>query len=88
MVLTDYARLRGLIEADRREVQERIDVAATAAVAGSVADRVECTRMAFAEVVDAYGRWRDVVRAAAPMRAGRSPYHRAWRGFDKAAGRA
>ena len=87
-ILLDYPRLRGLIEPDRREVQARIDGLAAAAVSGSVEDRVECTRIAFAEVADAYRRWLDVVRPAAPSKAGRNPFHRAWRGFDKAAGRA
>jgi secernin len=87
-ILRDYARLRRLIEADRQEVQARIDEWAAAAVTGSSADRVECTRSAFAAVTDAYGRWRQIVGEAAPTRAGRSPYARAWRGFDKAAGRA
>jgi len=68
-------------------VQARIDGWAAAALAGSVEDRVECTRSAFAEVTDSYRRWFDIVRAAAPARAGRGPYPRAWRGFDRAAGR-
>jgi hypothetical protein len=57
------------------------------ALSGTVADRIECTRAAFAEAGEATRRWTDVVRAAAPSRSGLSPYHRAWRGFDKAAGR-
>jgi dipeptidase len=87
-VLLDYARLRGLIEPDRREVQARIDGWAAAAVAGRVEDRVQCTRNAFAEAADAYRRWVEAVRPAAPSKAGRNPYNRAWRGFDKAARRA
>jgi dipeptidase len=86
-ILMDYPRLRGFIESDRREVQARIDGWAAAAVAGTVEDRVECTRSTFAETADAYGRWREIVAAAAPATSGRSPYHRAWRGFDKSAGR-
>ena len=87
LVLRDYARLRALIESDRREVQARIDRAASQAVRGSVEARVICTRDAFAAAADAYARWVDVVRAVAPARAGRGPFHHAWRGFDKAAGR-
>ena len=60
---------------------------ALAALGGSVADRVECTRAAFAEAAEATRRWTAAVQAAAPARSGLSPYHRAWRGFDKAAGR-
>lgn len=88
LVLRDYPRLRALIEPDRREVQQRIDRAASDAVLGGVEDRIACTRAAFAEVADAWARRLRVVRAAAPARAGRGPFHRAWRGFDKAAGRA
>jgi dipeptidase len=87
-VLLDYARLRGLFEPDRREVQVRIDGWAAAAVAGSVEDRVQCTRDAFAEAADAYRRWLEAVRPSAPARAGRNAFNRAWRGFDKAARRA
>jgi secernin len=85
-VLRDYPLLRGLVEPDRDEVQARIDGVAAAALSGTVEDRVECTRMAFAEVADAYRRWLDAVHPAAPSKAGRNPFHRAWRGFDKAAG--
>ncbi len=87
-VLADYPRLRGLIEADRRAVQGRIDGLAGAAVAGGVEDRVQCTRSAFADAADAYRRWLDIVADAAPTKVARGPYHRAWRGFDKSAGRA
>jgi secernin len=86
-VLLDYARLRGLIEPDRRTVQARIDGLAEVAVAGGVDDRVQCTRTAFAEAAEAYRRWLDVVRAQAPTSPRRGPFHRAWRGFDRAAGR-
>jgi dipeptidase len=84
-VLTDYPRLRGLIEPDRREVQARVDASAAAAVMGGVQDRVECTRAAFAEASDAYRRWLGDVRRAAPVKVRLTPYHRAWRGFDRAA---
>jgi secernin len=87
-VLRDYPLLRGLVEPDRDEVQARIDGVAAAALSGTVEDRVECTRMAFAEVADAYRRWLEAVRPAAPSKARRNPFHRAWRGFDKAAARA
>jgi hypothetical protein len=87
-ILRDYPRLCGLIEQDRRDVQGRLDGLAAVAVAGSVEDRVQCTRLAFAEAADAYRRWLEAVGDAAPMKAGRSPFHRAWRGFDKVAGRA
>jgi hypothetical protein len=86
-VLLDYARLRALIEPQREQVQARIDNAAAAALAGTVEDRVECTRTAFAEAADAYAEWLRIVEAAAPSASGRSPYHRAWRGFDKSADR-
>ena len=72
-VLLDYARLRGLIEPGRREVQERIDGWAAAAVAGSVQDRVECTRLAFAEAADAYRRWLVTVRPASAVEGGPQP---------------
>ena len=87
-VLLDYPRLRGLIEPERREVQARIDAAAAAAAMGGVQDRVECTRAAFTEAIDAYRRWSADVRRAAPVKAGPNPFHRAWRGFDRAARRA
>jgi dipeptidase len=87
-VLLDYARLRALIEPARRQVQDRIDKEAAAAVAGTVQDRIDCTRSAFAEAAEAYADWLRVVGSAAPTSVGRSPYHRAWRGFDKAAGRS
>jgi hypothetical protein len=87
-VLLDYPRLRGLVEPDRREVQARIDAAAAAAVAGGVQERVECTRAAFGEAMDAYRRWLGDVRRAAPGTVGLNPYHRAWRRFDRAARRA
>jgi secernin len=86
-VLLDYARLRGLIDGDRRAVQEQIDRAAAAALLGSVEDRVECTRACFELARDAEARWLGIVRAAAPTQASRNPFHRAWRGFDKVAGR-
>ena len=87
-VLMDYPRLRGLIEPDRREVQARIDALAAVAVSGGVQDRVECTRTAFAEAIEAYRRWLGDVRRAAPVKVRLNPYHRAWRGFDRAARRA
>ncbi len=87
-VLLDYARLRALIEPERRGVQARIDGWAAAAVAGTVEDRVECTRSSFAEVADAYVDWRRIVAAAAPEASGRGPYRRAWRGFDTSARRS
>jgi dipeptidase len=86
-VLLDYPSLRSLIADERVEVQARIDAMALEALSGTVVDRVECTRTAFAEAAEATRRWTDAVRAAAPARSGLSPYHRAWRGFDKAAGR-
>ena len=86
-VLLAYPRLRSLIADDRRAVQEQIDEAAHAARLGSVEDRVECTRASFALAAEAESRWLGIVRAAAPIQAGRNPFHRAWRGFDKAAAR-
>jgi dipeptidase len=84
-VLTDYARLRSLFEADRQAVQAQIDELAAAAEGGSVEDRVACSREAFAIAAAAEQRWLYDVRAAAPLRSGRGPHARAWRGFDKAA---
>jgi hypothetical protein len=86
-VLSDYSRLRGLIEPERRELQARIDAAAAGAAMGGVQDRVECTRAAFAEAIEAYRRWSADVRRAAPVKMGLNPFHRAWRGFDRAARR-
>ena len=86
-VLRDYARLRALIAGDRSQTQARIDAAASLAAAASVEDRVECTRAAFAMAREAEERWRRIVLEAAPTRTGVSPYQRAWRGFDRAAGR-
>jgi secernin len=86
-VLLDYPRLHRLIEPERRAVQARIDSAAAVAVTGSVDDRAQCTRASFAEAAEAYRRWLGDVRRAAPGKRGLSPFHRAWRGFDKAAGR-
>jgi secernin len=87
-VLLDYPRLRGLIERDRRTVQERIDALAGEAGSGSVADRVACSREAFALAAEAGARWLSEVRVAAPPRRPRGAFHRAWRGFDRSAGRA
>ena len=86
-VLRDYGRLRGLFADGRAEVQRRIDTLAAQAVRGTVEDRVACSKESFAEAVAATRRWRDLVAAAAPARWGRSPYQRAWRGFDRACGR-
>ena len=86
-ILTDYPRLRGLIDADRHAVQERIDALASRAVSGSVEDRVACSHEAFAIASEASDRWLAQVRAAASAKAPRGPFHRAWRGFDKAARR-
>ena len=83
----DYPRLRRLIEEDRNDLQERIDAAAGAAVVGGVAERVECTRWAVHQVAIARERRLDIVRAAAPAKAGRGPFARAWRSFDRAVGR-
>ena len=86
-ILLDYPRLHRLIEPERRALQARIDALAAVAVSGGVSDRVECTRSAFTEASEAYRRWSADVRRAAPVKAGLNPYHRAWRGFDKAASR-
>ena len=86
-VLTDYPRLHRLIEPERRALQARIDASSVVAVSGNVDDRVECTRSAFAEAAEAYRRWSADARRAAPVKVGLNPYYRAWRGFDKAAGR-
>jgi secernin len=86
-VLRDYPRLRGLVVEDRADLQQRIDALAAQATAGSVEDRVECSKEAFAEVVEATRRWRGAVAERAPARWGRTPYQRAWRGFDRGAGR-
>ena len=87
-ILLDYPRLHRLIEPERRALQARIDEAAAAAVSGGTGDRVECTRAAFGKAAEAYRRWTADVRRAAPVKAGLNPYYRAWRGFDKAAGRS
>ena len=86
-VLRDYPRLRALIDADRQEVQAQIDARAAQAERGTVEDRVTCSAEAYALAAGATGRWLQEVRAAAPRRGRRSPFHRAWRGFDKAAAR-
>ena len=57
------------------------------ALLGSVEDRVECTRASFELAAEAECRWLGIVRAAAPTQPSRNPFHRAWRGFDRAAGR-
>lgn len=87
-VLTDYPRLRGLFASERADLQASIDARAEAARHGSTADRIECSRWAAAEVLAATRRWRDSVGARAPRHARLSAYQRAWRGFDRAAGRA
>ncbi len=86
-VLRDYLRLRALIEPERAEVQRRIDDLAMAAVAGTPEDRAECSRLVFEEAASAGRRWLAMVRSTAPASGGRGPFARAWRGFDRAAGR-
>jgi dipeptidase len=88
LVLRDYPRLRGLIEGDRRAVQEQIDTMAAEAEQGTVEDRVAGSRAAVALAAEAEARWVRDVRAAAPVKVARGPYQRAWRGFDRAAARA
>ncbi len=87
-ILVDYPRLRRLIEDDRNALQASVDAAAGAAVVGTVADRVECSRWAVEQVTEARGRWLDTVRDVAPSRVGRGPFAHAWRSFDEAAGRS
>ncbi len=86
-VLLDYPRLRGLFAAARDAAQDRIDARAAEAVRGAVTDRIEVTRAAFEEAARLTADWTARVRAAAPRRPGRGPFQRAWRGFDRAAGR-
>ena len=86
-VLLDYPHLRALIAAERDEVQARIDALAAQAASGSVADRAQATRTSFEEAARAVSAWTERVRAAAPSRPSRGPFQRAWRGFDRAAGR-
>ncbi len=88
MVLRDYARLRGLVAADRAQVQARIDARAARAVLGGVEERVACSTEAFAEATAAYRRWAQTVAAHAPEQWGRTPYQLAWRRFDRSGGRA
>jgi secernin len=87
-VLRDYPRLRGLFAEERADLQARIDTLAAQAAAGSLEDRVACSKETVAAVRDAIARWRDQVVEAAPRRWGRSPYLLAWRRFDRSCGRS
>jgi dipeptidase len=86
-VLRDYPRLRGLLTEELAELQGRIDALAGRAAAGSVEDRVACSKEAFAEAAESYRRWTRDVQAQAPRRPGLTPYDRAWRRFDRSCGR-
>jgi secernin len=86
-VLRDYPRLRGLIAEDRTRVQRHIDTLAAEALRGTVEDRVACSKEAFAEAGESYRRWTGLVEEQAPRQPGRTPYHLAWRRFDRGCGR-
>jgi dipeptidase len=86
-VLRDYPRLRQVFVAERSALQARIDEMAAQAVRGTTADRVQCSKLAFAEAAEATHEWTARVRRAAPARAPRGLFHQAWWRFDRAAGR-
>jgi dipeptidase len=84
LVLRDYAALRPLIAQDRAAVQAEIDGLAAVAASGSVQDRVEASRTAFALAEAALARWTKAVGDAAP-KPGWGAHALAWRRFDRAA---
>ncbi len=86
-ILRDYSRLRQVIAEDRASTQARIDGLAEAAARGTVDQRVLATEQAFALAGAARARWLAEVTPLAPAKPGRSPFHRAWAGFDRAAAR-
>ena len=81
------AALVGSLE-ERAELQGRIDALAGRAAAGTVEDRVACSKEAFAEAAESYRQWARLVEAQAPRRPGLTPYDLAWRRFDRSCGRA
>lgn len=85
--LRDYAARLPHYAGRREELQRRFLASAAAAERGSVADRVACSRSAFAEADAAEAGWLADLRAASADQLRRGLFARAWRSFDRAAGR-
>ena len=83
--LADYARLHALYRDDLLALEQRLRE--HAAGCASTDDRRRCTEQAFADAGAAEQRWADAVAAAAGRRYAPGLFGRAWRAFDRAAGR-
>jgi dipeptidase len=83
--LLDYAALLPRYEHELLELEAQLR--ATAASATTSDERRVCTEAAFATAAEAEARWLESVRGAAPSSGGSGLFGRAWRSFDRQAGR-
>ncbi|MFN8156337.1 MAG: C69 family dipeptidase [Candidatus Nanopelagicales bacterium] len=83
--LADYARLHALYADELEHLEARFRVEAAAATTPE--QRAEVTRTAYADADAAEQRWTATVRARAGRPSAPGLFGRAWRSFDKAAGR-
>jgi dipeptidase len=83
--LHDYAVLLPLYERELLELESQLREEAAAATTSE--GRRSCTESAFATAAAAEARWLESVRAAGARGTGPGLFGRAWRSFDRAAGR-